>query len=170
MVNYPYRRNWQPYFIHRNSAMTALSPWRNKHGVLTHHVSLCSHFFTLSSHTSARPHIQISAPAEGVCADRTRCDGGKYGTGSFLLDAKQLIVCSFIYFFCSILDVLIVVGLKYLTDLVFLLIFLLELGNILDSHKSIFKKQMNENPCTEPNHLMSNVLICFQDIFRELCL
>lgn len=78
-VNYPARRNWPPYFIHRNSAMTALSPWRNKHGVLTHHVSLCSHFFTFSSDTSALFNIQISAAQ--------RC--ALTGVGVFRVNAVQ---------------------------------------------------------------------------------
>lgn len=47
-LNYPAHWNWTP---RRNSAMTALSPRRNKHGVLTHQVSLRSHFFTLDSDT-----------------------------------------------------------------------------------------------------------------------
>lgn len=112
-VNYLAHRNWPPYFIHRNSAMTALSPWRNKHGVVTHHVSLHSHFFTLSSDTSALFHIQISALLK-VCADRGRCVQHKYGTGSQIGNFWGHTVLSVLSL--HVLNVLIVVALKLLTD------------------------------------------------------
>lgn len=66
-VNYLTHRKWPPYFIHRNSAMTARSPWRNKHGVLTHHVPLRSHFFTLGSDTSISLLHTDTVSAQGVC-------------------------------------------------------------------------------------------------------
>lgn len=66
-VNYLAGRTWLLYVIHRNSAMTALSPRRNKHGVFTQHVSLCPHSFTAWPLTRERrrKHTDTSA-ARGV--------------------------------------------------------------------------------------------------------
>lgn len=59
--------------------MTAFSPWRNKHGVLTHHASLRSHFFTLCSDISALLNTQISALLRFVLT----------GVGVIMVDAVQ---------------------------------------------------------------------------------
>lgn len=54
-VNKSALRNRALYFIHRNSAMTALPPWRNKEGALTHPVSSHSHFHGLWSDAPLKP-------------------------------------------------------------------------------------------------------------------
>lgn len=54
-VNKSALRNQALYFIHRNSAMTALPPWRNKQGALTHPVSFHSHFYSLWSDAPLKP-------------------------------------------------------------------------------------------------------------------
>lgn len=48
---YPSHRIQPPFFIERNSAMTALFPQRNEHGVFTHHIPAHSQMWT---HFSSR--------------------------------------------------------------------------------------------------------------------